>query len=335
MGKFKQKSNLSKHKKRCKGMPKTKQHSDEELIRISTVARQQFIRFGGKLKFEGVYNEYEIKKKLNDCHIEKKTTVIKSKIEDTNKSKKLMRKIPRENCCKFQCDLCGIEFLQLSALKTHLSLNHRKLLFQCSELNCDKTFNLKGNLVKHISQVHESERKFQCDICGSHLKTKQHLKFHLKVHGEPKECSICKKKLSNIEEHIKRHQQEKKNFKCEHCEKICATKQALQEHIQRIHEKKSLGRWYTCSICAENFIRNIDLRRHSFIHFQGKVYACSYPNCIERFKTSYKLKLHRVIHRESAIKNFVCEICNKSYLRQTALYKHKKQHHLTGKITHI
>jgi len=200
-------------------------------------------------------------------------------------------------------------------------------IIKCTELDCQLAFKNRANLKKHILHVHHNERLFQCDKCSKLFKTKYHLKHHLKTHGIPQKCPICSIILPNIEDHIKRHGKPKPNpFKCNQCDRQCASKQALQEHIQRIHEKKPLDKIYSCSICNENFIRNSDLRRHSFLHYQGKIYSCVYPGCPEMFKTSYKLQLHQIVHNENHEKSFKCDICDKLYSRQTALYKHRKLH---------
>lgn len=297
------------------------------------MAEKQFFNFGGKIKS----SEKVSKKNVNDneteneiqfveelqSEIQMKETLIKVEIIKPDET------IKKRQSCETICDACGLKFDNLKNLRKHMMTFHieAKTFHLCPESDCNLKFKLRGNLVKHMKQVHLNERPYQCDKCPKLLKAKHHLINHLKIHGSPQKCPICGIILPNIEAHIKRHQQVKTNsFVCGQCNRECATKQALNEHIQRIHERKLLGKFYTCKQCGENFIRNSDLRRHSFVHYQGKIFSCTHPGCPEMFKNLYKLKLHEIVHNKSAVKNFVCETCNKSYPRQTALYKHKKSH---------
>ncbi|KAG5679410.1 hypothetical protein PVAND_008977 [Polypedilum vanderplanki] len=285
---FQQSSNFSKHKKRCKGPVKSKIYTEEELEKNSNIAKEQFLIHGGKLRTNIKTEEIKVKenkikesngiKNKIDQKVKSKIVQISQKIKEHKKSKNLKRKkdnkIKKEesvneiNSDETICDLCGIKIDSLANLRKHMITNHKETQFPCTEMNCNLVFNLKGNLKKHIKQVHDQERPFQCDICGISLKTKNHLVNHLKIHENPKKCPICSIILPNIDAHIKRHKQVKSTFTCSQCNRECATKQALNEHIQRIHERKPLGKFYSCSVCDENFIRNSDLRRHSFIHYQ-------------------------------------------------------------------
>lgn len=230
---------------------------------------------------------------------------------------------------EFTCDFCNAKITKLPELSRHLKL-HVKPKQECKICNQK----LK-NLPKHMKEVHTTvDRPFICSICGAGFKYRNNLSSHVKIHEEPSECPICHKFLPNMQQHLQRHQRPKPApVQCPQCLKNCATKHSLQEHIHRVHEKVPLGKCYTCTICNLNFIRNTDLRRHSYIHYTGKIYACTFPRCNEMFKKSFKLQSHLMVHNDKNEANFLCDWCDRKYLRKTALHKHIKASHPEVKMT--
>lgn len=227
---------------------------------------------------------------------------------------------------KFCCDICGVKTRRLFELTKHLK-RHVKPTDSCSV--CHQIFR---NVTKHMRDVH-TDRLFSCPICNADFKTQSNLNNHVKIHEEPSECPICHKFLPNMPRHLQWHSKPKPQpHQCPQCKQVCATKQAVQEHIQRIHEKKALGKIYKCEVCELNFIRNRDFRQHSFIHYRGQIFSCTFPGCFEMFKKQFKLKSHMMIHNPTVDKNFHCTQCDRKYLRQTALHKHQKQAHPTATV---
>lgn len=220
------------------------------------------------------------------------------------------------------CDFCGFKSSKISQIRNHMK-NHVQVKEEC--LICG--MKLK-NLAKHIREVHTIERPFVCNFCDISFKAKQYLKNHLKTHEESKQCPICFKFIHNMERHLHLHNKPKpKPLQCSICQKLCANKQTMQEHILRIHEKIPLGKYYTCTVCDLKFIRNDDLRRHSYIHYKGKIFSCEFPGCNEMFKKSFKLQMHMMVHNSNNERNFCCSHCDRKYLRKTALQKHVKEAH--------
>lgn len=219
------------------------------------------------------------------------------------------------------CDICGSTVQTLSDLR-----NHMKQHMKTKSCNfCHKTIQ---NVTKHIKEVHETDRTFVCPICSAGFKSRSNLKNHIKTHEEPSVCPICQKLLPNMERHLQWHKRPKAApHRCPQCNKSCSTKQAVQEHIHRIHEKMPLGKSYTCPVCKLNFIRNHDLRRHAFIHYQGRIFNCDFPSCNEMFKSAFKLQCHSMVHNPTNEASFECSYCDRKYLRKTALHKHQKQAH--------
>jgi Zinc finger, C2H2 type/C2H2-type zinc finger len=249
---------------------------------------------------------------------------------DLNRHLRSVLDIPKpqtENVKEFICDICGANITTFTNMTRHMQQHQPKE--KCSVCNAKLR-----NLSKHMKEVHTTNRPFLCTICGSGFKAKHNLSSHLKTHDKPSECPICHKFLPNMQRHIQWHKRPKPAlFQCPECLKSCATKQSMQEHIGRVHEKLPLGRCYKCTICDLNFIRNNDLRRHSYIHYSGKIFTCKHPGCIEMFKTSSKLNQHKMVHNASNEASFFCNYCDKKYLRKTALHKHMRAAHPEVKIT--
>jgi stress-induced morphogen len=72
-----------------------------------------------------------------------------------------------------------------------------KLNFNCGI--CQKDFNQRSDLQRHINEIHGSTENFQCNICSKKFKVLRYLKDHQdQVHYKKKiyKCSICNKKFT-------------------------------------------------------------------------------------------------------------------------------------------
>lgn len=220
------------------------------------------------------------------------------------------------------CDICGVAKKRKFELRKHMR-SHEKPLDECEICH----LRLR-NVPKHIRGVHSDERPFVCEVCKAAFKSLHNLNNHVKTHEEPSECPICHKLLPNMHRHLQWHNRPTPaRHICNQCNKSCSTKQALQEHVLRIHQKVPLGKSYSCPDCSLTFIRNNDLRRHSYQHFTGKIFSCTFPDCNEMFKKAFKLQSHMMIHTPSNETKFACELCDRKYLRKAALNKHRRQTH--------
>lgn len=83
--------------------------------------------------------------------------------------------------------------------------------------------------------------------------------------------------------------------KCEHCEKLLATKERYRRHI-RTHTG---DRPFKCSVCGKSFAENGNLNAHMKIHTNDKPHKCSY--CNKSFIHNRTLKKHIQIHESKLI----------------------------------
>lgn len=109
-------------------------------------------------------------------------------------------------------------------------------------IECGYTFKYKSLLQKHVKEVHQRIKDFQCDYCNYAASRLSHLNTHLNlVHSS-------RKKVSN----------EIKNLKCEECQFRCACKGSLNRHIRAVHS----GVNFKCDTCTYSSSRKDLLKRH-------------------------------------------------------------------------
>ena len=85
----------------------------------------------------------------------------------------------------FNCTLCRLNFSRKGDLKRHVQQVHEKNKpHKCSI--CESSFPQKGLLKKHISSVHDNAKPFKCplDLSDYTSVTKEQLKRYMEKHGE-------------------------------------------------------------------------------------------------------------------------------------------------------
>ena len=195
------------------------------------------------------------------------------------------------------------------------------------------------NLTNHIIGVHGNE-KHECQHCQLIFKTKARLDKHIKWVHEKTPCELCGELVGNLSRHmINVHENQK--WPCPHCQSVFKSKDQLQKHNKRVHEKTP------CELCGE-LVGNLS-RHMASIHSDQKL-PC--PNCHLVFKSKDQLKKHiawthdkvqceqcgdmvgkgkmqrHIISKHTSIydKKFKCDVCGKSFDRNAKLRDHKNTH---------
>ena len=157
---------------------------------------------------------------------------------------------------------------------------------------CDQQFSKKYWLKEHCSEVHTTDRLFQCDVCSKSFKLLSSLKAHESIHtGEkPFSCNICGKSFrqrGTLDNHLRVHTKEKP-FSCDICKKRFSLKANLQTHC-RIHTGE---RPFACELCPKRFRQKVALNRHCLTHVNARRFNCDL--CPYKFSTKLHLTRHRV-----------------------------------------
>jgi len=165
----------------------------------------------------------------------------------------------------------------------------------CNE--CHEEFSMVKDLKKHI-QIHKVKEQITCIHCGTICRSQKNLITHLKVvhndhdSGLKCSCGVCGKKfekLSNLEDHIMRHNTIK-HFTCMYCPKRCATKQDLDRHLRSHSGDANL----VCQICSRAFVHRKTYMHHVRKHLGQKPYQCK--PCNKDFGALNTLKKHQNSH---------------------------------------
>ncbi|GJQ65526.1 hypothetical protein Trydic_g7627 [Trypoxylus dichotomus] len=121
-----------------------------------------------------------------------------------------------ENIKRFVCEVCGKTFAVHSSLTKHMRVHTDPIekTFRCTHEGCDKMFNTKRAVGKHM-QRHVAIKRHKCILCDKVFVDTPALKRHMRTHtGEkPYACHICGKAFSqayNLKVHFKSHRPKEK-----------------------------------------------------------------------------------------------------------------------------
>lgn len=144
---------------------------------------------------------------------------------------------------KFVCDKCGKEYLHISSLENHRSIQHGEYIksdesqrFKCR--HCTQIFPNRTDLFAHTKE-HENDQSFLCDMCGKCFKSRHHLSNHRRTHLDirPHACKLCPKMFRTntlLRQHMHVHTGIKE-FVCEVCARQFAKRQSLRDHYKKEH----------------------------------------------------------------------------------------------------
>jgi len=94
------------------------------------------------------------------------------------------------------CGICGKEFKKAFNLKQHVRTHTNEKPLQCAR--CEKRFNDRSSMNKHVRTVHTDVRPHPCTVCGKCFTTNSHLTDHQATHTQQKrfQCLQCGKRFA-------------------------------------------------------------------------------------------------------------------------------------------
>ena len=141
-----------------------------------------------------------------------------------------------------------------------------------------------------------AEHKLTCDVCGRQCSSRPAMRRHVDSH-------VLKPRIS-----------------CDECDKSFTRATSLYHHRRAMH---SAVKPYKCELCGETFNFNHSMKLHMLKHAGQRPHQCA--TCGKSYLTATHLKKHvEAIH--SITKQFVCQICNKSFGYKTSYRQHKMLH---------
>ncbi|XP_039762264.1 zinc finger protein 569-like [Pararge aegeria] len=145
---------------------------------------------------------------------------------------------------RFKCPKCPERFTEYFRRQKHLVEIHgvAPLRYKCNV--CDKAFERRYTLSRHMKRDHLEERDFQCQLCAYKCFTNVELKVHMVKHNGERifECSVCKKSYARkktLKEHMRIHNNDRR-FACAVCGQTFVQKCSLKGHIKTHHAEYSL-----------------------------------------------------------------------------------------------
>lgn len=169
------------------------------------------------------------------------------------------------------CPTCGDGFNDNSHLNDHIARIHNpETIIKTPCPHCDKTFNVKHNMEKHILTHFPNQFKCSFEGCDKILSRLDVLQAHENNHYgiKPHICGICKKSFSyysGLYYHKIIHTEEQ-NYTCEFCiDKKFNRRSNLIIHLM-IHQLSEDEYPFKCNIadCGFSTLRNGNLERHLY-----------------------------------------------------------------------
>ncbi|CAK9807261.1 Zinc finger protein 845 [Anthophora plagiata] len=245
----------------------------------------------------------------------------------------------------YKCEICSQYCSSLKNLKRH-TLVHGDKKYSCTV--CKKWFFRPDTLKKHaekhghglLDNLVDDNKFFDSDDDSFPNTAQTTLQENENVKKEESDedgsgeykCQHCDKIMATkkgLRRHVSMHKPKAEPVTCEICGKVCASQARLVLH-QRTHKpKEKIPREYLCHICSKVYPSNSSLTYHMRTHTGIKPHVCK--TCNSGFTTTTSLANHIRIH--TGDKPFVCHVCSAAFAVSSAFRRHLTRH--TGEANYL
>lgn len=177
-----------------------------------------------------------------------------------------------------------------------------------------------------LQEEDDDPQNFVCTLCDKCFTGEEALHRHSVIHKHERkykctECSKRCKSLHGLKHHMKVHNSDEEiEVRCNICDKVFPCKRNLKVHTL-VHEDKKL---YQCTICGKTYKWLESLRKHEkYAHEEERVHKCD--ECPKSYKYPETLTEHKKTHSNSVI-NLRCRLCLKVFSSKDALKQHTATH---------
>ncbi|KAJ8873118.1 hypothetical protein PR048_026735 [Dryococelus australis] len=167
--------------------------------------------------------------------------------------------------------------------------------------------------------LHPDKKKHFCTLCGAMFLWKEYLNMHMQSHTAemPYSCSMCSVKF-RLKESLDKHMRFHQGSTSPSCKAVLVSKSSSGMPMKA----HALSAPFGCAICNLKFLWQEQLRNHSLVHPDRKLFFCAI--CGPQFPLEDELFLHVARHSES--EQFMCTVCNAVLDSRTDLDSHMSSH---------
>ena len=226
------------------------------------------------------------------------------------------RKVFLEHCNKehfVACEQCDKVFEFRRQLEKHMVLKHGAAAKHVCE-TCKMVFSHRDMLIKHTKEVHS----LVCDKCTKVFTCKNTYEKHILLEhasGERLVCQTCQSVFSDKNVFLE-HTAKDHSYGCKQCNKVFAYQQALEKHIRVKH---SLG--FVCKMCGAKFKTEVFYKHHVTTHGETATHKCKW--CKRRFPNKARLAAHQKTQDGEQLS---CPICYRTFESKFLLADHISSH---------
>ncbi|KOB72140.1 Uncharacterized protein OBRU01_12676 [Operophtera brumata] len=153
--------------------------------------------------FKTLEQHLNVHRKIYECKICDEIFTCKGKLQIHDNAVHKINSLPKKIIPKkgsnwpHVCKECGERFPNRYTMVVHANKVHKGPANYHNCNACDRVFELKQQLVKHIRRDHLMERRYQCSVCSKAFFTNSFLLKHEVTHsGEMKySCNVCGKRF--------------------------------------------------------------------------------------------------------------------------------------------